>query len=81
MFGVNALAIFAMSGLIGRLIGTLKVTSDAGQSVTIKTWMFGELSRLPLSPVNASLLYAGLFVACMFVVAWLLWRKQVILKV
>ena len=43
--------------------------------VTIKTWMFGELSRLPLSPVNASLLGAGLFVACMFVVAWLLWRK------
>ena len=81
MFGVNALAIFALSGLIGRLIGTLKVTSDAGQSFTIKTWMFGELSRLPLSPVNASLLYAGLFVACMFVVAWLLWRKQVILKV
>lgn len=81
MFGVNALAIFALSGLVGRLLGTLKVAGEAGQLITVKAWLFGELSRLPLAPVNASLLYAMLFVLCMFAVAWLLWRKQIILKV
>lgn len=81
MFGVNALAIFALSGLIGRLLGTVKVVADAGQQVTVKAWLFGELSRLPLAAVNASLLYAVLFVLCMFAVAWVLWRRQIILKV
>ncbi len=81
MFGANALAIFALSGLIGRLIVTLKIAGGDGHALSIKAWLFAELSRLPLAPIDASLLYAVLCVLAMFAVAWLLWRKRIFLKV
>jgi hypothetical protein len=43
--------------------------------------MNAPIQALPLAPVNASLLYAVLFDLCMFVVAFLLWRKKWFFKV
>lgn len=81
IYGVNALFMFAFSGLVARMLGYFRIESVPGQSVSTKQWLFGHLARLPLSPVDASLLYAILFNVAMFAVAWLLWRGKIFIKV
>ncbi len=81
IFGVNALFIFAFSGLIARLLGHLKMQTDAATTVSVKSWLFAGLGPLPLSPVDASLLFAVLFNALMLLLAWVLWRNNIFVKV
>ncbi len=81
MFGVNALFIFTISGLIAKMIGYVKVETDVGTSASVKTWLVTALSSLPLTPVNVSLMFAVLFSGLMLWVAWVLWRNQIFIKV
>lgn len=81
MYGVNALFIFAFSGLVAKMLGYFKVPSDAGTLVSLKAWLFAQLSQLPLSPVNVSLLFAVLFNLSMLAVAAFLWRRKIFIKV
>jgi predicted acyltransferase len=72
IFGMNALFLFAFSGLVGRLLGAV----TAAPGVTLKAWLYAPLGSMGLAPENASLLFAVLFEAAMFAVAWLMWRKR-----
>lgn len=81
IYGVNALFIFAFSGLVAKLLGYVKLDSAQGAPVSLKQYLYEQLSTLSLSPVNTSLLYALLFNAVMFAVAWLLWRHRIFIKV
>lgn len=71
VFGMNALFIFALSGLVAKLLGALK----------LKAALYGLILALDLAPVNASLLYAIGFVATMYAVAWAMWKKRWFVKV
>ncbi len=81
MYGVNALFIFAFSGLIAKMLGYFKVQSDAGSLISVKAWLVAQLSQLPVSPVNVSLLFAVLFNLSMLAVAAFLWRRKIFIKV
>ena len=81
IYGVNALFIFAFSGLIAKMLGYFQVSSDTGAIMSAKAWLFAVLSQLPFSAVNASLLFALLFNALMFLFAWVLWRNKIFIKV
>ena len=81
MYGVNALFIFAFSGLIAKMLGYFKVQSDSGALISLKAWLVAQLSQLPLSPVNVSLLFALLFNLAMLAVAAFLWRRKIFIKV
>ena len=81
MYGVNALFIFAFSGLVAKMLGYFKLQSDAGTMISVKAWLFALLSQLPVSPVNASLLFAVLFNLSMLAVAAFLWRRKIFIKV
>ena len=80
IYGRNALFLFVCSGLIARLLQGIQVASG-GVPMPLKAWLFQGLSALPLSPENASLLFALVFNLVMFTIAWALWRKQWFVKV
>ena len=65
IYGLNALFIFAFSGLVARLL------SLAG----LKRSLYAPFEALPLSPENASLAFAVAFNLAMLAVAWGMWRK------
>ena len=69
IFGMNALFIFAFSGLVARLLGSRKA------------WLYAPLQALPIAPENASLLFAIAFELAMFAVAWTMWKKGWFVKV
>ena len=70
IFGMNAIAMFVLSGLLARILGL------AGWKQPIYQWLFAPLA----SPRNASLLYAVCFVLVCYAAAWLLYRKKWFVK-
>ena len=81
IYGMNALFIFALSGLIAKLLGFIKVTSLNGTLMPLKALIYASFKTLPLSLENQSLLFALLFNALMFSVAWWMWKKKWFVKV
>jgi predicted acyltransferase len=76
IYGMNALFIFAFSGLVAKMLGFIKF-----DAVSLANMLYAPIRALPVAPVNSSLLYALLFNAAMFSIAWFMWRKKWFVKV
>jgi predicted acyltransferase len=88
IFGMNAIAMFVLAGVIGRAIAEIPMPAAAGQSLSLRSWIwdrcFLALTRgePALCSANfASLLYALSFVALLFGIAWLMYRRKWFIKV
>ena len=81
IYGMNALFIFAFSGLIAKMLGFIKLSQDPGGTLSLKAVLYAPLQALPIAPVNASLAFALLFNLVMFLLAWVMWKKKWFVKV
>jgi predicted acyltransferase len=81
IYGMNALFIFAFSGLVAKMLGIIQITTASGASVPLKTWLFEPIRALPITPVNSSLVFAILFNMVMFLIAWFMWKQKWFVKV
>jgi predicted acyltransferase len=82
IFGVNALALFVFSGLLAKLFGIIKVSTNAeGKSVSLQKWIFDSIFTPLASPINASLMYAISYIFLWLFLMWLLYRKRIYIKV
>ena len=75
IYGMNAIAVFILTGLIGRLLGILKV-GDIG----LGTWLFRTIFLPIASPINASLLYAAANVLFYFFIVYCMYRRNWFLR-
>ncbi len=65
VFGANAILVYVVSGLVGRVLIHWEVPAPAGGTMALRTWLYQQTFAWWLSPVNASLAWA---------IAWtLLW--------
>jgi len=71
IYGMNALFLFALSGLVAKMIGFFKLGAT----------LYAPIKALPLAPEMTSLLYAIAFNAVMFAVAWFMYRRRWFIKV
>ncbi len=78
---MNALFIFAVSIFVAKMLMFIKFTQPDGSSVSLGALSYAPVRALQIAPVNTSLLYALLFNAAMFAVAWGMWRKRWFVKV
>lgn len=81
IFGVNALALFVFSGLLARLMGIIKVPRGDGSSIALQPYIFKNLFASWAAPINASLLYAIVYIFFWLFLMWLLYRKNIFIKV
>ncbi len=88
VFGKNALFIFAMSALIPRSLGLIRIhngLTDAGKPKYLSPlgWFYETLCKPIFSydPRIGSLIYALCFISMMWFLAWLLDRKKIYIKV
>jgi predicted acyltransferase len=81
IYGMNALFIFAFSGFVAKMLGYVKFAQPDGSLHTLGQVLYAPIAALPVGAVNTSLLHAVLFDACMFLVAWGMWRKRWFVKV
>lgn len=80
IYGMNALFIFAFSGLVAKMIGFIKFGAGS-DAQSLKAVIYAPIKALPISPVNASLAFAILFNLAMFAIAWFMWKRQWFVKV
>lgn len=79
-FGLNAITVFFLSGLIARILGM--ITFDyAGTTYSVKGWIYQVVLSSIASPINASLLYAILWIILFYGLAAWMKKKNIIIKV
>jgi predicted acyltransferase len=80
-YGVNAITVYVLSGLLVRTILTIRVPNGNGTSEPLQSWIFEHLFA-PLGPPQfASLLYAVVWVLGFYAIAHWMYRRNVIVKV
>jgi predicted acyltransferase len=81
-YGVNAIAVFFLSGLIPRVMNMIKLPQPDGSTLGLKEVLY-QAGFVPYfaDPRNASLAGALTFVAIWGVILWLMYRAAVIIKV
>lgn len=81
IYGMNAITMFVLAGLVGKLLWLIHWTGDDGNRVGLGGYLYTTFFAPLASPVNASLLWAIAFVGATFVVAWIMWKRKWFLKV
>jgi predicted acyltransferase len=79
-FGINAITVFFLSGIIGRLVILIRFNIE-GESVALKTFLFNNVFNLINSPINASILYAIVWIILFWGLAHWMKKKNIIIKV
>lgn len=81
-FGVNAITVFFLSGLIPRVLTMIKVAGPDGKETGAKEWMY-QTFFVPYfdSPYNASLAGALTFIGIWFGILYGMYRRRIIIKV
>ena len=88
VFGKNALFIFAMSGILPRLMGLIRINNGFNALgkptfLTPFSWFYEHLCKpiFPSLPNIGSLIYALCFITMMWALAWVLDKKKIYIKV
>lgn len=80
IYGMNAITVFVLAGVLGRLLVEIKIPAGADKSVALKTLLYQNLFVPLASPMNASLLWALMFVLLLYGVAHVMYRKKWFVK-
>jgi predicted acyltransferase len=78
---MNAIAIYVFAGILARLLNLFTVGGEGGAVLSWKDWLMQSVFFPIASPLNASLLFAISFVLVTYVVAWVLWKNRIFIKV
>ena len=69
IYGTNAIVVFVLSGVLGRLLGLVKVTGADGHRGDLGNLIYRTVFVPLASPIDASLLYAIAFMTLFFLVS------------
>jgi len=80
IYGMNAIAVFVLSGLMAKMMYMIKFTYH-GSKISVQGFIYQHL-LLPLaSPINASLIYALLYVLFWLWMMWILYKRKIFIKI
>jgi predicted acyltransferase len=81
VYGMNAITVFFLSGIVGRLLYLIKITNYEGVEVTLKQFLFQNIFLSWLAPIDASLLWALSYIVIWLGLMWILYAKKIFIKV
>ena len=81
IYGMNAITVFVLSGLIAKTMGLIRWDGVDGQKMNLWSYLYHTLYAPFGTPMNTSLLFAITFISVMFLVVWFMWKKRWFLKV
>jgi predicted acyltransferase len=85
VYGMNAIFIFVLSGIAARTMGMWKwnvqLSDGTYANVSIKTLITQNLLDPYFSPLNASTMHAILWMLCMYLIVWVMYKKKWFVKV
>jgi len=81
IYGLNAITMFFLAGFIGRLTGLIKFAGADGNPISLKGWYY-QLLFVPIGdPMIASFLHSVAFMLGLYVIAYVMYKYNIILKV
>lgn len=81
VYGVNAITVFFLSGLLPRTLNMIKVKMPDGTETGAQQWLYQSFYTPYFSPVNASLAWAVTQILFWFVILYIMYRKKIFIKV
>lgn len=81
VFGMNAIAVFVASGLFVKTLITIRIPAADGASVSLYTWIYLHLFVPWAGPMNGSLAFALTNILLWYGLMYLLYRKQIFIKI
>ncbi len=82
VYGVNAITVFFLTGLIPRILRMIKIKMPNGDEVNSQTWMYKNLIVSVFSnPYHASLVGALTVITIWLGILWVMYDKKMIVKV
>ena len=82
IYGTNALFVFVLSGLVAKLMYTIKWEDAAGENMNISRWLWTQVYEPAFASAKfASLMFALTNVLFFLALSWVLYRKKIFIKV
>lgn len=81
VYGVNAITVFFLSGLIPRILSMIMVTMPDGTPVNSRIWMYETFYTPYFTPINSSLAGAVTFILIWLLILWIMFKKDIIVKI
>jgi predicted acyltransferase len=81
IYGMNPIVAFVGSGILARLLYSILKVDYHGTRVSVVEAIYRTLVAWGLAPINASLAFALSFVLLWFGILWVLYRRNIFLKV
>lgn len=81
VYGMNAITVFALSGLVAKTMGIIKVVNEAGEKISLNRYLYEQLFVPNFSPINASLAWALTYVLIWLGLMWILYARMIFIKV
>jgi predicted acyltransferase len=80
VYGLNAITVYFLSELTSKMMYLIQVSSGS-DSISLKAFLFNNLFLNFLDPINASLLWAIIYVLVWLGIMWILYHKKIFIKV
>lgn len=81
VYGVNAITVFFLAGLMPRVLNLIQVTKPDGTKTGILIRFYETCYTPFFSPINASLVWAITYVLGFYVLLYIMYKKNIIIKV
>jgi len=80
-YGMNAIAVFVMAGLLAKSMGLIELAAADGARISLSAWIFQNIYAPLAAPCSASLMYAITFVLLFWGISFWMYRRKIFLKV
>jgi len=81
VFGMNAIAVFVLSGLVVKLLLWIRMPVAAGGDVSLYGWIYQHCFVPWAGSLNGSLAFALTNILLWFVVMYALYRRKIFIKI
>ncbi|WP_231425534.1 acyltransferase family protein [Pedobacter sp. Leaf250] len=81
VYGVNAITVFFLAGLMPRVLNLIKITNADGSKTALLEKFYNTCYTPFFSPINASLIWAISYVLGFYVLLYIMYKKNIIIKV
>jgi len=81
VYGVNAITVFFISGLLPRTLNLIQITLANGNKTSLLAYLYKALFIPYLSPYNASLAWAIMWLLFWICILWIMYNRKIFIKV
>jgi predicted acyltransferase len=79
VFGTNALFSFFLAGIWARVLMMIKIPHD-GTEITLYTWFYEKVCVPLTGNINGSLMFAIIQMILIWIIALILYRKKIMIR-